>query len=461
MQKRKRPSDALLFEKPLPINIEAERTILGCVLLENETLDHARDLIERDDFFLDSHKRIFDACLRLRFSQRRIDPITLQDELRKAGELELVGGPAFIGQLIDGVPRLSNVYEYCNIVLERSVERSIAINCAQAQTQILDSESAADVITTLDATIAKARARLAAHRKGKSLASCVEEAIQELRDIRQGKGRRRYKSGFNAIDAALGGGFAPGFIQIGARTSQGKSTLALQFALEGARLQPDSIGCIFSLEMRSRELGHRVLNIRTGIEDKYYKQARFTTSEREAILATHDELQQRKIEVFDDPVLTPSLFLSTALTYKRQQGGLHYAIVDYLALMSEDGAPSSKRFEQIIAISRHMKIAQMVLDVPVFTPVQLKPSADTEDRDLRLTDIAEGDALARDADLVFLLQKKDDYGGSVQYKVDCAKHRGGRLFTARLDFNKLCGRFENPSDPAQGTQSAYDYEDAQ
>lgn len=458
MKPRKDVADFL--DKALPSNLEAERLILGAILLDNQTLGQASEILTAEDFFLDSHQRIYKAMMRLKTAAKPIDPVTLQNALRNADELTLMGGPAFVGQLIDGVPRFSNIHEYCLIVLERSIERSIVKECQHAQNKILDQESAGSVIGDLEVLIAALKARAASHRKGRSLASCVELAIEELRAIRRGEGQLRYRSGFAAIDAALGGGFAPGYMLIGARTSQGKSTLALQFALEGARAQPDAIGCIFSLEMRARELGHRVLNIRTGIEDKYYKSARFTSAEKEQILTTHDELQARKIEVFDEPLLTPSLFLSTAMAYKRTAGGLNYAVIDYLALMTEDGNPSSKRFEQIINLSRQMKIAQMVLDVPVFTPVQLKPQADTDDRDLRLTDIAEGDALARDADIVFLLQRKEDMGAFVKYKIDAAKNRGGRCFTTRLDFNKLCGRFETTSETkAAPVANAYEYEE--
>lgn len=467
MQKKQSPqaarnerNDNAFFNKQLPCNLEAERFILGAILLNNQTITQAAELLTCADFFLHSHQYIYSAMLQLKEQSRSIDPITLQDALRRAGQLELIGGASFIGQLIDGVPRFSNIEEYSRLVLERSVERNIVQGCAAVQSQVFDDVSAYDALVNLDKLILEQRARLARQQRPKTLAGAVNLAIEELRDIQNGKVLARYQTGFTAIDKALGGGIGSKYVLIGARTSKGKSTIALQFALQGARLQPDAVGAIFSLEMNARELGHRVLNIATGIEDKYYKAARFTQDERATIIATRDELTERKIEVHDNPELTPSMFLAAALNAKRTHGRLDYAIVDYLALMEPDGRSTQPRYEKIVEISRRMKVAQMVLDCPVITPVQLKPQADTSERDLQLTDVAEADALVRDADIVFLLQAGQDEGAFIRYKLDAAKVRGGRLFTTHINFNKLCGRFESAAleDAAITTAHAYDAE---
>ncbi|HEX4947680.1 MAG TPA: replicative DNA helicase [Blastocatellia bacterium] len=211
------------FDRALPSNIEAERSILGAILLDNQTINQAAEMLRRDDFFLDSHRRIYDKMLHLMELGRAIDPITLQDALRQSGDLELIGGAAFIGALIDGVPRFSNIQEYCSIVKGKSIVRKLITTSNQIINRCFDAEDEPDIL--LDEA-ERAILSIAEDRIRQGFVPISEVAHKQLQHIEEIAGREQLvtgiSTGFRDLDYMTSGLQRGDLIIIAARPSMGK-----------------------------------------------------------------------------------------------------------------------------------------------------------------------------------------------------------------------------------------------
>ncbi len=211
------------FDRALPSNIEAERSILGAILLDNQTINQAAEMLRRDDFFLDSHRRIYDKMLHLMEQGRAIDPITLQDALRQAGDLELIGGAAFIGALIDGVPRFSNIEEYCRIVKGQSTVRRLITTSNQIMNRCFDAEDTPDVLLE---EAERAILAIGEDRIRQGFVPISEVAHKQLQHIEEIAGREQLvtgiSTGFRDLDYMTSGLQRGDLIIIAARPSMGK-----------------------------------------------------------------------------------------------------------------------------------------------------------------------------------------------------------------------------------------------
>lgn len=462
------------FDRALPSDIESERIILGSILFHNETLEQIETLLKRDDFFLDSHRRIYDKAKQIKAKGWAVDMVTLNDALKRSGDLDLIGGQAYLAKLIDDVPRFTNVKDYCRIVLEHAVERSIITHSQQAQNRIFDRDcDALEVMSDFEQTLLELRARLQPRGKYIWVGDAVNLAIDALNKQIDGEAPAKFPTGFHAIDKALGGGIGKKkTCLIGARTSQGKSTIALQFALNGIRAKkvkvddeekwvaPDLVGALFTLEMDKEEIGHRVIHTDTGIADDVYKRVSFDDNEIGFIHSTRDAFAESKLAIYDNPMLSPASLLTDCKELFRQQKRLDYVVVDYLALMvPNEKRQLENRTREIGAISRGLKLAAMILDCPIISPAQLKREAEHRDSSLRLSDLRDSGDLEQDTDIVFLLQPGDQTDFKLKYKIDAAKVRGGRKFTTSLDFDVRCGRFLLDYYNAKDYQSPSTYTD--
>ena len=211
------------FDRALPNNIEAERSILGAILLDNTTVNQAAEMLQRDDFFLDSHRRIYDKMLYLMEQGRAIDPITLQDSLKQAGDLEMIGGAAFIGALIDGVPRFSNIQEYCRIVKGKSIVRRLITTSNQIMNRCFDAEDSPDVL--LDEA-ERSILSIAEDRIRQGFVPISEVAHKQLQHIEEVAGREQLvtgiATGFRDLDYMTSGLQRGDLIIVAARPSMGK-----------------------------------------------------------------------------------------------------------------------------------------------------------------------------------------------------------------------------------------------
>lgn len=433
------------FDRALPSLIEAEKAILGAVMLDNPSYDvlgQAKARLEPGDFFLDSHRKLYHTYLELEKKNVPISPITLQHSLIKSGEWDIVGGGPFIAALIDGVPRFSNIQAEVGIVLHLACERRTITKNNQIINKLFDQE--VDLIEALDESekeYALIRARLTPPQKYSWLVNAVDDAIQELDDIAAGVSPVRYATGFDALDKALGGGFGNRRLYIvAARTSVGKSTFALQSLINGLKQDRKKVAGLWSLEMSRAELGHRYLHIHTRIPDEVYKEVQFSDEEVETIRVNRDDADNLRLAIFDEPEITPSKLFADALRLKRDVGRLDAVCVDYLSLMRPDGRQEN-RTREIGAVMRRLKVIAGLLDCPVITPAQIKREAEERGGRLKLTDLRDSDDIALDSDGVLLINTYSEKENVIPIEIDAAKMRNARKFTVKLGFDTTCGRF--------------------
>src|SRR5438128_6781285 len=230
------------LEKSLPSNVEAERSILGAILLDNTTINQAAERLKRDDFFLDSHRRIYDRMLYLMEQGRAIDPITLQEELRRAGDLEIIGGPAYVSQLYDGIPRFSNIDNYVHIVKGKSIMRRMITASNQIMSLCFDAEEEPEVLLDHAERMILA---IAEDRIRQGFVPISEVAHKQLEYIEEIAGREQLitgiATGFRDLDYMTSGLQRGDMVIVAARPSVGKTAFALNIA-QNAALTPQHHG---------------------------------------------------------------------------------------------------------------------------------------------------------------------------------------------------------------------------
>jgi replicative DNA helicase len=252
------PADVAL-EKGLPHNLEAERCVLGAIMLDNSLLNQAVELLKTDDFYLSSHRLIFDQMLNLTEKSRAVDFITLTDELRRAGQLESVGGASSISSLIDGVPRLANLEYYARIVQERSTLRNLIKRSNEIMTACYEQQEEVDTI--LDAA-ERSIFQLAEAKVRTGFVPIHEIAKRALKKIELAAKRKNMvtgiPTGFTKFDELTSGLQSSDLVIVAARPSMGKTAFSLNMATHAALAAGKSVG-IFSLEMSGDQLLLRMI----------------------------------------------------------------------------------------------------------------------------------------------------------------------------------------------------------
>jgi replicative DNA helicase len=382
------------FEKGLPSNAEAERSILGAILLDNAVCNQAIELMRRDDFFLESHRRLFDKMVALTERGMPIDLITLSDELRRAGEFEQVGGATYIASLIDGVPRTDTIEHYAKIVKSKAMLRRLITASNQIIARAFDEEDDPDVIIDqaeqLIFQIAEDRIRQGFQYIG-------DVAHRRLEQIEQMAGRPEMitgvPTGFTDFDQMTSGLQRQDLIIIAARPSMGKTALALNMAQYAAK-NGNVVG-VFSLEMSAEQLVSRLL-CSEGRVDAHRLRTGYLNREEWARLA--DALRRLcETQVFiDDTPGVSVLEMRAKCRRLKAEHGLDMIIVDYLQLMAGRGRIESRQ-QEVSQISRDLKGLAKELDVPVIALSQLSRAPETRsDHRPQLSDLRESGCLAGD-----------------------------------------------------------------
>ncbi|HXU34842.1 MAG TPA: replicative DNA helicase [Blastocatellia bacterium] len=433
------------FEKGLPSNIEAERSILGAILLDNAVCNQAIELLRRDDFFLDSHRRIFEKMIALTERIMPIDLITLSDELRRAGEFEQIGGATYIASLIDGVPRTDTIEPYAKIVKAKSMLRKLITASNQIIALAFEEEDEAEVIVDkaeqMIFQIAEDRARVGFQYVG-------DVAHQRLEQIEQMAGRPEMitgvPTGFTDFDRMTSGLQRQELIVIAARPSMGKTALALNMA-QYASKNANVVG-IFSLEMSAPQLVSRLLCSEARVDAHRLRTGYLNREEWARLADGLRRLCETKVFIDDTPGVGVLEMRAKSRRLKAEHG-LDLLIIDYLQLMAGRGRIESRQ-QEVSQISRDLKILAKELDVPVIALSQLSraPEQRSEHKP-QLSDLRESGAIEQDSDVVCFIYREelynptDDNQGKAELIV--GKQRNGPTGTIELAFLKEFTRFEN------------------
>ncbi|HYY69526.1 MAG TPA: replicative DNA helicase [Terriglobales bacterium] len=441
------------IERGLPAAVDAERSILGAVLLDAHSYNQAAESLHADDFSLDSHRRIFSRMMDLDATGRPIDIITLQEELSRHKELEAIGGVAYLASLTDGVPRRPSIEHYVRMVRDKALLRGL-INAANiAISSALDQADPAEEI--LDAAEA-AIFQVSDKRLGRGFVT-IPQIVQDSFGspdalIAPGAHITGLETHFKLFDEKTRGMQKSDLIIVAARPSMGKTAFAMNIAENVAVLDKKTVA-VFSLEMSREALLRRLLFCHARV-DAYKMTSGFVTREDTRKLATAlTSLSEAPIFIDDTPGISVHEMRAKARRLKQQQqGNLDLIVVDYLQLMAATpigGKRFENRTQEVSAISRGLKALAKELNVPVIALSQLSraPEARGGDHRPQLSDLRESGSIEQDADLVAFLfreeyYKKDDPELDGIAELIIGKQRNGPTGTIRLAFRKNFTRFD-------------------
>jgi len=443
-------ADDILRRVP-PNNLEAEQSVLGAILLLNEAINHAIEILAAEDFYRESHRQIFQSMVELTDRGEPVDAITLTDILRNKGLLEQIGGSAYIAELASVVPTASNVPYYARIVREKSVLRSLASIATDIASSAYGMPS--DVDAFLDQAehrifeIAERRIRPSFHSMKELTKDSlgILERMYQNRDLITG-----VPSGFIDLDRITAGFQPSDLVIIAARPSMGKTALALNIASYAAMAADPPVGvAFFSLEMSREQLALRMLCSEARVDSARARSGYLGEKDFPRLAGAAARLSEASIYVDDNSNTTALTLKAKCRRLKRERAkNLGLIIVDYLQLMGS-AKPGENREKEIAEISRSLKALAKELQIPVIALSQLNRQVESrENRRPMLADLRESGALEQDADVIAFIYREEMYKGKDSKEpgvaeVITAKQRNGPTDTAKLTYISNYTRFEN------------------
>ncbi|HWK10410.1 MAG TPA: replicative DNA helicase [Vicinamibacterales bacterium] len=438
-------------ERTLPHNLEAEKSVLGAILVNNEAFNHAAELIDARDFFRDAHRRIFDKMVVLSERGDAIDLVTLKEELSRVGELEAVGGPAYVASLADGVPRSANVEHYARIVKEKSTLRNLIFSANRILATAYQAEDDPDLI--LDGA-EKAIFEIAQGRIQSGftpLRDLVQTSFETIEKLQQHKGMvTGVPTGFVDLDEMTSGLQPSDLVLVAARPSMGKTSFVLNIA-QHVGIHTDMTVGFFSLEMSKEQLFMRMLTGEARIDAHRFRSGYLNEKDYGRLSHALGTLAEARVYI-DDTASIGVLEMRAKARRLQAEHGLNLLIIDYIQLMQGRGRFENRQAE-LASISRSLKGLAKELHVPVVALSQLSRAPETRsDHRPQLSDLRESGALEQDADVVMFIYRDEQYrdadGQPNQESEGVAeiiigKQRNGPVGTVKLAFIKEHTRFEN------------------
>jgi replicative DNA helicase len=440
------------LEKPLPNNLDAERSVLGAILLDNNALNTAIETLRPDDFFLDQHRRVFTQMIALAEVQQAIDLITLTEELHRRGDLEAAGGAPYLASLADGMPKVSNVEHYARIVKEKAMLRNLIHTTHNIQQRAFEGEDGADMILdNAESSIFE----LAEDRVKAGLISVkdiVRDNFERLERIfKEGKSITGIPTGYVELDK-LTSGFQPSELLIlAARPSQGKTALALNLA-ENIAIRAGQPVAIFSLEMSKESLLQRLVASVAQIDAHKFRTGHLSRGDWSAMTEALGTISNAPLWVDDAGSISVLEIGAKARRLKRDKG-LSLLIVDYLQLITARGRFGNRQ-EEVASISRGLKGLAKELQIPVLVLSQLTRAPERDERGPQLSDLRESGAIEQDADVVMFIYRPHFFkaGASPEEREETelriAKQRNGPTENVKFVFRSRLTRFEEAAPDA-------------
>jgi replicative DNA helicase len=440
------------LERPLPQNLDAERSILGAILLDNHALNAAIENIKPEDFFLEQHRRVFNQMIALGESQQAIDLVTLTESLHRVGELESSGGAPYLAALADGMPRVSNVEHYARIVREKALLRNLIHATHNIQQRALEGEDGADTI--LDSAESSIFA-LAEDRVKAGLIpvkDIVRDNFERLEKIfREGKSITGVSTGYTELDKLLSGLQPSELLILAARPSQGKTALALNFA-ENISIRAGSPVAFFSLEMSKESLLQRLVASVAQIDAHKFRSGHLSREDWRRMTEALGTISSAPLWI-DDAGSTSVLEIGAKARRLKREKGLSLVVVDYLQLITGRGRFSNRQ-EEVSSISRGLKGLAKELQIPVLVLSQLTRAPEREERGPQLSDLRESGAIEQDADVVMFIYRphwskmEASPEERDQAEIQVAKQRNGPTDKVRFVFRSRLTRFEEAAPDA-------------
>ncbi|MGE3317178.1 MAG: replicative DNA helicase [Planctomycetaceae bacterium] len=450
-----RPTSDLSDRLP-PQNLDAERGVLGSILLWNDAIDEVAEFLHADHFYSDAHRRIYAAIHQLHEKGiRGIDPLTLAEELERRSELEEIGGPSYLHDILEAVPHSAHAKYYGNIVREKFIQRSLISACSEILRDTYDAaQETEEILATAEQKIFRILEQQEREQKF-ALRDILMDAFDRINERLEREGSvSGLATTFTDIDAKTNGFQPAELIVLAARPSMGKTALVCNWA-EGIARNSGKGVLLFSLEQSKLELAERFLCISACIDGHKLRAGDLNEEERHKLMAASSDLSELPLFIDDQPGRTTGQIGAIARRLKRLHD-ISIIIIDYLQLIEPEDK-RAPREQQIALITRRLKALAKELNIPLIALAQLNRGVELrEDKRPRLADLRESGAIEQDADLVMFLHRPDAYQSDDrpgEAEIIIAKHRSGPTGIVPLTWRKEFMKFVDYSplvEPAGG-----------
>lgn len=432
-----------------PQNLEAEQSVLGAILLDNAAMAKAMEIITEDDFYRTAHRKIYTAMLDLSEQGEVIDQITLTEHLKIKGELESVGGSAYLAELVQVVPTAANIKYHCRIIRDKALLRGLIGISTEVISRGYDgTASVDDLLDYAERSVFS----LAQGKLGRSFTR-LKDIIKESLDLvdalhKRGKSVTGVPTGFHDLDELTAGLQPSDLVVIAGRPSMGKTSLALGIAQHAAIKHNHKVG-IFSLEMSKEQLVLRMLSSEASVDSHGLRIGKLQKEDWWRLAEAAGRLEQAPIFIDDTGALTVQQMRGKARRLKAECG-LDLLVVDYLQLM-QGRSDAESRQQEISDISRSLKALAKELHVPVVALSQLSRAVESRKPPIpMLADLRESGAIEQDADVVIFIYRDEVYNPDSEEKgiaqIMVKKHRNGPTGDVKLTFLDKFAKFGDFSD---------------
>ena len=434
----------LIQQKAQPFNIEAEISVLGSMLLDNEAINLVTEILRTDNFYKTSHQHIFDTIVNLYNKNNAVDLVILKDELKKQSLLEKVGGAEYLMELEESVPLASNVEYYAKIVREKTIKRDLITATAKIQQEAYnDSLESEELLDVAEKEIFDITQRKFSSPTIK-LFNILHDTFDHISNLHDREGRLTgISTGYYDLNDITSGLQKSELIVIAARPSMGKSSLVLNIA-EHAGTKEKKPTLIFSMEMSAQQVAQNMLCSTAKIDAHLLRTGKLDDNQFSNLSLAMGDLSESEIFI-DDTTGLGLLELRAKARRLKLQHNIQMIIVDYLQLM--EARKAENRQQEISSISRGLKALARELEVPVIAVSQLNRSVETrEGHTPRMSDLRESGSIEQDADVIILLHREDYYDPTKrpgEVDLNIAKQRNGPTGRVKLTFRREILRFEN------------------
>ena len=455
--RNRKPSDSQVDAiKVPPHSLEAEQSVIGGLLLDNERWDTVAERVVSSDFYSRPHRLIFEGVKTILEAGKPLDLITLSEHLERHEQLDDVGGFAYLADLAKNTPSAANINAYADIVAERAIVRGLIGVANEIADAGYDPQgrSSEDLIDMAESKVfAIAESRTSENEGPQNVDNILEKTLERIELLYKTPqdGVTGVNTGFNDLNKKTAGLQGSDLVIVAARPSMGKTTFAMNLC-ENAAMDQDKPVLIFSLEMPAEQLMMRMLASLSRVDQTKIRTGQLDDEDWARISSTMGILMQKKNMYIDDSSgLTPTEVRSRARRVAREHGGLSMIMVDYLQLMRVP-ALSDNRTLEIAEISRSLKALAKELNVPVVALSQLNRSLEQRaDKRPVNSDLRESGSIEQDADLIMFIYRDEVYNPDSPYKgtaeIILGKQRNGPIGSVRLTFQGQHSRFDNYAGP--------------
>lgn len=428
-----------------PHNLDAEKSLIGAVLIDDDTLADISEHVTHKDFYDKRHGIIYESMMRLYEKNKPVDLLTLTDELKRKGQLEEIGGSAYLTELTNYVPTAAHSEAYAELVSQKAVRRRLI----KASGEI--SELGFDEETTTQELLEKAEAELFAVSDQSlkqdlvSLESILTESFDRMEELHRNKGALRgVKTGYKDLDNMTAGLQKSDLIVLAARPAMGKTTLVTNLAYNVATIAKQPV-LFFSLEMSKEQLVDRMLADASGVDAWNIRTGNLSDDDFSKLSEAMGEMAEAPIYIDDTPGMTV-LEMRTKARRAQHEHPLGLIIIDYLQLMQGGGRSDGNRVQEVSEISRGLKLIARELNVPVVALSQLSRSVESRSPQIpQLADLRESGSIEQDADIVMFIYRESYYNPDTEREnitdLIIAKHRNGPTGKVELYFHPERLRF--------------------